>query len=124
MINASFEWNDDGEKQFRKEIWKRILRATISFWTELQNVLNVPNPPPHTNSSKPGDAPAKRTGFGAANVIYETDEKAMQTRVGLLENASYLAMWERGIRGVVRPWFEVTLRRMLPSLKKDIEKGP
>src|SRR3990167_3094501 len=95
MANVEFKWHGDEAKAYIEGLsWDAIRRVTVYFWNSVQIVLNVSNPRPYLNSSKPGEPPRKRTGFGAGNVIYEFDRKAMASRVGVLRNDKYMAILE------------------------------
>lgn len=115
--------SNNGDEAYRfvvKAGWERLARAVLEFWNGVQAVLNQRiNPPPYLNSAPKGQPPAKRTGFGAANVIYELDQAHMEGRVGLLPNAKYMAFHERG----AHPWLMATLKKMMPRLKQIIEGG-
>ncbi len=119
-MKSKGNWNGDKAlKQLEEEAWKRILRATVAFWDELQRVLNQRiNPPPYLNSAPRGEPPAKRTGFLAAGTTYETDRPNMKTRVGVIANAKYGLFLDRKNH----PWFWVTLERMRPKLE-EIMRG-
>lgn len=121
MSDVQANWY--GDEQFRfvqKAGWEGIVRAAVAFWSALQETLNAKvNPPPYKNSSKPGEAPAKRTGFLAANTIYELDEPNMEVRVGVRRNAIYGLFLEAGTRFLAaRPWFMATLKREWSRLQQ------
>jgi hypothetical protein len=115
MMKSRSTWNGDGAAAHVKGLaWEGILRATVYFWTECQKAVGIPNPPPYRNSSKPGEPPRKRTGFGQANIIYEADKSILTTRVGVLSNARYMIGLEL-FRN--RPWLKVTLAKCMGTLK-------
>ncbi len=122
MVTSRLTWNgDDAFKRIREEAWQRILRAAIHFWKELKAVLNVLNPPPHTNSSRPGEPPRKRTGWLQRHVLYEPDKPNLVVTVGLGKNAIYGLWLELGTRRLApRPWFMATLRKLLPTLQSFV----
>lgn len=99
--------------------WEGILRATVYFWNAVQQALNISNPRPYVTPSNPGEPPRKRTGFLAANVIYELNQKELKTRVGVLKNALYGLFLEFGTRRGLRPrpWLFATLKKVMPRLK-------
>ena len=116
MMNSGHSWNGPGAIEHIKGIaWEGILRATVHFWTECQRAVGIPNPPPYKDSSKPGEPPRKRTGFGQANIIYETDKPSLTTRVGILSPARYMATLEL-FRN--RPWLKSTLDRTINTLRQ------
>jgi len=114
-MKSKSTWNGDRVmEQLREEAWKRILRATVAFWQELQTVLNKRiNPPPYLNSAPKGEPPAKRTGMLAAGTTYELDKANLRTRVGLIANVKYGLFLDRK----AHPWFWVTLERMRDKLQ-------
>jgi hypothetical protein len=118
MMNIKVDWMGEGVgQQLETDCWGRIVNATEAFLAELKQVLNVRNPPPFLQSSRPGEPPRKRTGWGQAHVIREYERPQLKSRVGVEENASYMAILELSKN---RPWFMVTLQRMLPALSKIV----
>jgi hypothetical protein len=109
--------------------WENLARATVFFWQQCVEALNVPNTGQsvpkrgggsrtiYPNPSKPGEPPRKRTGWGQRNVRYELDKARLKSRVGVGVNAMYMAMHEAGIRGVKRPWLLTTLDRHLEQIR-------
>lgn len=143
MVKSNLNWHgDDALKAIMDAAWESILRATILFWTELQKVLSRKSPPP----SPAGQPPGKITGWGSKHVQYELDKPKLTTRVGLLKNAIYLLFLELGatirpknkkalswidqasgkrvfrkkVTLLPRPWFLVTLKRLMPQLTNVI----
>lgn len=120
-MNVRVSWNgDEANRRIEIASWEALQRITVYFWSQVQLTLNVSNPRPYLNSSKPGEPPRKRTGFGAANVLYEFDRKAMASRVGVGRNAKYMAILEL-FRN--RPWLKATLDKVLPQLRAIAEEG-
>lgn len=150
MIQANLHWNQGALEAAFEAGWEGIRRATAYFWAKLQEVLNVPNPlgpGGYTNSSKAGEAPRKRTGHGAAAVIFELDKKNLTSRTGVTQNGRYMLDLELGTKPYTivarnkkalhfkingkdvfvrkvnhpglapRPWFISTLKKILPQLK-------
>lgn len=114
MIRVGSTWNGDGAHRFTMDAaWEGILRATVYFWQKCQEALNVSNPRPYKNPAPNGQPPHKRTGFGAANVIYEVDQKTMTTRVGVLSNAKYMAIHE----AKNHPWLMPTIKKFWAQLQ-------
>ncbi len=115
VMKAGHSWNGNGAAGFVKGIaWEGILRATVYFWQQCQQTLNVSNPHPYKTPSLPGEPPRKRTGFGQSSVTYETDKASLTTRVGILSVAKYMATLEL-FRN--RPWLLATLKKTLPMLQ-------
>lgn len=66
----------------------------------------------YPNSSKPGESPRARTGFGRSNIVYEYNDnpKSPAVRVGVGRNGIYMYHLELGTRRVAaRPWLLRTL---------------
>lgn len=120
MIKITHTWDGNGAMaHIQAQGWDRIRRLTVFFWQACQTSLNVSNPRPYLNPAPKGSPPHKRTGFLAANVIYEFDEKAMTARVGVLRPAIYGLFLE--LRGW--SWLKYTLDKVLPQLKQIAAKG-
>ena len=114
MIKVTVTNNTSGALAHVRAVgWDVIKRLVVYFWTACQTSLNVSNPAPHKTPAKKGEPPRKRTGFGAANVIYELDQQAMAGRVGVLSNARYMAFLEA--KGW--SWLKYTLDKTLPQLQ-------
>lgn len=121
MIRAKLTYEDPSEKVVALA-WRGLQRAVVFYFNHLQQVLNKSNPRPYKTPSKPGEPPRKRTGFGAANVRYEFDEKAGEARVGVATNAKYMGFLEIGTRKMAaRPWLLSTMIRLMPQLKALLE---
>lgn len=109
----------------RLEMAKRLLAAAIAFQAEHRKRLNVANPPPHDNSSRPGQYPKKRTGFGQSQVSYEPTSPAevareLVVRVGISRPGFYLEVLalDRGRKGLID-----TLNEMRGRLEGIINSG-
>jgi hypothetical protein len=66
----------------------------------------------YPNSSKPGEAPRARTGFGRQNIVYEYNDnpKDPAVRVGVMRNGKYMWYLELGTKRIAaRPWLLRTL---------------
>jgi hypothetical protein len=75
----------------RLELSRRLGLAADVLVKKHQDRLSVPNPPPHLNSSKPGQYPRLRTATLELDVTLEADEKAPSVGVGHGDNAPYHA---------------------------------
>lgn len=119
MIQAKLTWHGDPViPALKAAAWEKLARAVVFFWSTLQTVLNVPNPPPYQTPSAPGEAPRKRTGWLASHVLYELDKAGLAGRVGLGPAAKYGLFLEAGTRKMAaRPWFLATLKKILPQLE-------
>lgn len=103
-------WNGDAAKRFLGEATAEgLLMAAVYFQTQHKNRLNLSNPPPYLNSSKPGEYPRARTGFGRDNTAYDPETKAavylqQSVRIGYRTNAEYMAILEvfRGRLGLLK----------------------
>ena len=118
MMKINHQWNGDGKNGAKAVVmrasWEAIKRVTVYFWTAVQNAINVSNPRPYITPSKPGEPPRKRTGWFAANVIYELDEQKQEGRVGVTQGAIYGIFLELVMN---RPWLLSTLRKVMPQLQ-------
>lgn len=120
-MSSNIQWHGDAAKAYVDGLsWDAVRRVTVFFWNACQTTLNVSNPRPYLNSSKPGEAPRKRSGFGSANVVFEFDKATKTSRVGVLRNAKYMAILEL-FRN--RPWLMATLKKVMPQLKKIAEQS-
>lgn len=127
MLNTRLDWHGDAAtKAILDAAWEVILRATVLFWKELQLILAVPADWKWRQriGSRPGASPRKRTGWLQKHVVYEQDKAKLTTRVGLLKNAIYGLYLEQGTGRILpRPWFLVTLRRLMPKLQAVLGTG-
>lgn len=70
----SLTWNEvEVLKKAQEEMARRLLAAAVLYQTEHRKRLNVSNPAPYlpATTSRPGEYPRARTGFGRDNVAYE-----------------------------------------------------
>ena len=95
-------------ESLNSKIGKGLARCAEYFETQHKLRLNKSNPAPYLDSSKPGEYPRARTGFGRRNHTYDPaspDEMAAEgaVRLGYLQNAWYMAFLEvyRGRLGLV-----------------------
>ena len=118
MMKTDAQWNGDGKNGAAAHIkiasWEAIQRVTVYFWQAVQLALNVSNPRPYLTPSKPGEPPRKRTGWLAANVIYELDERKQEGRVGVTTGAIYGIFLELMMN---RPWLLGTLNKVRGQLE-------
>lgn len=122
MMNLKIKWyGDQAIQAIGEDIWTRLVRATEYFLQELKVVLNVRNPPPFTTPSLQGEPPRKRTGWLQSHVVREYDREQYRSRVGLGANAFYGLILETVGK---RPWFLVTLRRLMPTIQRLIGSSP
>lgn len=103
----------------RKRIGLALAAAATELVTEHQRRIGVMNPRPYLNSSKPGEYPRKRTGFGQANVIYLPASPAEiaelgHVDVGYAENAFYM---QALVDNQGRLGIEETLEDLRPRLE-------
>ena len=116
--------------------WDNLVRATVFLWQECTKALNASAGPysrtrtrttaagpkgssytAYAHPSGPDEPPHKRTGWGQRHVLYELDKANLKSRVGVSENALYMAMHEAGIRGVKRSWLLSTLDAHLNTIR-------
>lgn len=97
----TLQWN--GQAAFEAaqlELAKKMLQAAVFFQSKHRLRLNVSNPRPYLDSSREGEYPRARTGFGRDNVDYEpTTPRAVVdagfvVRLGYRANAYYMAILE------------------------------
>ena len=123
---SEVRWNGEALiHELHEAVAQGLLRGAVFFQTTLRQRLNVSNPRPYLASSKPGEYPRARTGFGRNSVLYEPTTiegiKAEQAvRIGWLANAWYMAFLERG-RG--RLGLERTLKDLQQQLASAIMGG-
>lgn len=115
MIRVTVTGNaEQARLSLRAQVWEGVLRAVVFLHAHLLQTLNVPCPP----ASRPGDPPAKRTGWGQRNVVYSADEKAGSAQVGVTKNAPYLLWLELGTKAAAaRPWLLSTVKRLWTQLQ-------
>jgi hypothetical protein len=102
---------------------ERLHLAAQVYQQQLQQALGVSNPPPYRTPSAPGEPPRKRTGRLQQAITLVVDQEAGAIHVGLA-GADYGVFLERGTRRLAaRPWMQVTLDRLYPSLKSRVESG-
>lgn len=127
MIEATFNVGDVNElaADVRRKLAERLLRVAVYFQTQHKARLSKPNPPPHKDSSKPGEYPRLRTGFGRGSTVYDpstVDEIArdLSVKVGYLAGAWYMPFLElhRERLGLLK-----TLDDLRPQLQALAEKG-
>lgn len=96
----SVKWNGDAAKlEIEDASADGLLRGAVFFQTQHKHRVNVSNPRPYLNSSKPGEYMRARTGFGRDNCAYEPITKAeiakeQAVRIGFFENAKYMLILE------------------------------
>jgi hypothetical protein len=88
--------------------------ATVRHATaELKQVLSEPYPP----ASEPGQPPHTRTGAGKDAVSATINPRDSSAGIYVKDTGKHLTYLEFGTRHVApRPWFSVTLRRIMPDL--------
>ena len=71
--------------------------GTVFYHARAQQAVNKSNQR-GTKPSQPGEPPKKRTGFGQQNIVYEIDEEAVRSRMGVTKNGIYMFWLEIGTR--------------------------
>lgn len=111
------------ERELEAAVGNGLARCAVYFQTQHKLRLNSSNPKPYLNSSKPGEYPKARTGFGRDGHAYEpTSPAAMAAegavRLGYLANVWYMAFLEvyRGRLGLVH-----TLNSLKSQLVRILE---
>ena len=82
----------------------------------------------YPNSSKPGESPRRRTGFGQKNIVFGVDKATQTARVGFTRNARYMTFHELGIRYAnvglqQRPTIVPATSENLPRLQAVFQRG-
>jgi hypothetical protein len=126
---SELKWNG---KQFEQMLQKAtadgLKRAGLFYQQRCQQAVSRPNTGKsvkikrrfpggnkrtrtiYPNSSKPGEPPRLRTGFGRKNIVINYDPKGRWVRVGITQNAIYMFYLEVGTRRIARrPWLLRTL---------------
>lgn len=120
-------------RQLRKATAVGLKRAAVYYHARVRAAVNRPNTgtrrkrtrstsagrkgsgyTTYDNSSKAGEPPKKRTGHGQSNIVWEFngDTRAPACRVGVKENALYMAYLELGTRRIApRPWLMAMLQQ-------------
>jgi hypothetical protein len=117
-MSVTFNWHG---KEFEGEAHRRIMRgikAVVIFaQAKARELASVHNEgvrhkrvratkqggkgsqyTTYPNSSKPGEPPRRRTGFGQKNILAGWDDTTRTGRVGFGQNAKYMAFHELGIQ--------------------------
>ena len=76
----------------------------------------------YPHSSKPGESPRRRTGFGHKNIVWGYSRQRQAARVGYTRNARYMTFHELGIHfgtildelahDLIGPWMLCVLRQL------------
>jgi hypothetical protein len=103
----------------RKRLGLALAAAAAELVSEHQRRIGIANPRPYLDSSRPGEYPRKRTGFGQANVFYLPKSPAEiaaagHVDVGYGENAFYM---QALVDNQGRLGIEDTLEEMRPRLE-------
>lgn len=122
----ALKWNGDKLlAEMEDKVAQGLLRGAVFFQTTHRNKLNRSNPRPYLNSSKPGEYPRARTGFGRDNHAYQPTtidgvKAEKRVRIGYNRNAFYMLVLEmaRGRKGL-----KATLDAITGQLKKIVTGG-
>jgi hypothetical protein len=93
--------NDAWYQNVLNEVDKRVLAAATLLQAEHKRDLSRMNPPPHLNSSKPGEFPKART-LNLRNAVTLKKISVAHYRVGYLTNASYIVFLSRRLRKTIK----------------------
>lgn len=130
-MSARIEWHgDELSKRLEQRLHQALQRSAVMLTTRARILASTPakrirRKRTRTTSagkrggqytdyvpSAPGSPPAVRTGFGRRNITYEYDPEKFIARVGVRENADYMAFLEVGTRRIApRPWLRPALRQ-------------
>src|SRR5262249_36142996 len=119
MINAKFNfYGDQALATVKAAGWQRVQRCAVFFWQSCVAAVSRANPRPYHDSSKPGEPPKARTGFGRSQIRYELDEPKGTARVGVALPGIYMLHLDQARDPKRRrPWLVATLERVLPTLR-------
>lgn len=114
---VKLKWHGEELKRFSE---KALMEGLVAAGTELHRIsqqrASVVNPPQsvpvkrvrksgnaksrtvYTQSSKPGESPRQRTGFGRKNIVMNVLRRLKAVRVGYTRAARYMIYHELGIR--------------------------
>lgn len=122
----ALNWNGEAAaRALKEESARRLQRAMDFFWKAHTKRLDVSNPRPYENSSKPGEYPRKRSGGLIGGVVYgpETVQgiiaESLKIRAGLLPSARYGLILEFHRQ---RKGFLATMNDLKPQLKAILEQ--
>jgi len=123
MRSKKNDHGDAAQAALEKAVGQMLLRAAIFFQTQHKLRVGVSNPRPYLESSRDGEYPRKRTGFGQGSLIYDPDTPEAVGRkgsvtVGFLEPARYMVILEVRKR---RKGLLDTLESLRPQLQALIE---
>lgn len=96
-------------------IGEGIEDATQFLHSKTQLAVGRQYPP----ASRPGESPARRTGFGQKNIVWTYDPATMTGKIGIRagSQAMYMIYLELGTSRIrPRPWLFVTLIRFLKQI--------
>src|SRR5579859_2556051 len=96
MIASKINWN--GDKVYQQAVdagWDGIRRATVYYHERLKDAVGVSakvgkgTKAKDYRASAPGEAPRKRTGWLQKHILFELDQAALKSRVGVAKAALY-----------------------------------
>ena len=118
MPGVAVKVNKAAGQEIRDQLARRMTAAVLYFVAQHQQKLNVSNPIPHLNPSKPGEYPKKRTGFLQSSVAFSPGtlpeiSRDLSISIGYDANAFYGPVLEvmRNRLGLV-----ATLHAVLPQM--------
>ena len=118
------EWHgEEMEADLKRRIGQALARCAVLFQTWHKQQLNKSNPAPYADSSKPGEYPRARTGFGRDATTYDPQSPAQMAEqgfvlMGYLVNAWYMGYLET-MKG--RLGLKKTLEDLQPKLKAILD---
>lgn len=78
----------------------------------------------YPNSSKPGEPPRLRTGFGRSQIVREINKAELSGRVGITKAGIYMAYLDLGTKHIARrPFFMKTLMKNKAIIAKLLTSG-
>lgn len=114
----TLKWNGDAAKQdISAKIGEGLARCAVHFQTQHKLRLNKSNPIPYLNSSKVGEYPAARTGFGRDATSYDPTSPADMASQGSVRMGYLLNGWYMGLLEIYRG--RLGLKKTLEDLRQQ-----
>lgn len=130
---AIFEYDGNISKDIENALWERLLRVGQAFEDKCKEAVNVPNTGVRVKRKRgrgsytiyphpapKGSPPRKRTGWGQRHIKQVRDRANLSIKVGVTENAFYMAVLEK--RGW--PWMKYVLDKFRREFQGGALRGP
>jgi len=116
-VAVRITWNGEALKRYtHKQIEAGLYAAAVELHRIARKKASIPNAGQtvavkrqraggnkssrtiYPHSSRPGESPRRRTGFGQKNIVFGISQDGTTARVGYTRNARYMTYHELGIR--------------------------